>query len=371
MAATIENEFTTAGSRHVETPVAGESFANALLAWFDTSGRKHLPWQQQITPYRVWVSEIMLQQTQVATVIPYYDRFMQRFPDVAALAAAADDEVLHLWTGLGYYARARNLLRASRMIVAEYGGEFPDGIDAVQALPGIGRSTAGAILAISRQQRHPILDGNVKRVLTRYFGIEGFPGETAVERKLWALADACTPAHRLADYTQAIMDLGATVCVRSRPLCVVCPMHEHCVARREGMQAVLPTPRPRKERPSRAAYVAILRRADGSVLLERRPPAGLWGGLWTFPQFEERDAAIEWLNRQTAATSLATQTLPPYSHSFTHFDLTLQPLLVHQAREVLSVADADRYCWYDARQPARIGLAKPAVDLIAALAEMP
>ena len=247
MAATIADD--------IKIPLAtaaapGNEFAAALLGWFDVSGRKHLPWQQRITPYRVWVSEIMLQQTQVATVIPYYERFMQRFPEVQALAAAPEDEVLHLWTGLGYYARARNLLQASRRIVADHGGEFPDTLEAVQALPGIGRSTAGAILAISKSQRHPILDGNVKRVLTRYFGIQGFPGETAVERQLWSLADACTPAERVADYTQAIMDLGATVCVRSRPLCVVCPMHDSCVARREGMQALLPTPRPRKERPA-------------------------------------------------------------------------------------------------------------------------
>jgi A/G-specific adenine glycosylase len=348
---------------------AGEKFASALLSWFDIHGRKHLPWQQQITPYRVWISEIMLQQTQVATVIPYYERFMQRFADVRALAAADDDEVLHLWTGLGYYARARNLLKAARTIVAEHAGEFPQTLEAVQSLPGIGRSTAGAILAISKSQRHPILDGNVKRVLTRCFGIEGFPGETAVERELWAIADECTPAERVAHYTQAIMDLGATVCVRSRPACVLCPMHELCVARREGMQASLPTPKPRKERPERAAYAAILQRADGAVLLERRPPTGIWGGLWTFPQFDARDDAIAWMERHSGEPSLATQALPAYSHSFTHFDLTLQPLLVRDAREQLAIADAERYCWYDVKQPAKIGLAKPAVDLIRGLAE--
>jgi A/G-specific adenine glycosylase len=369
MVATIAQQLTE--PRPEPSAAAYQTFASALLGWFDHHGRKHLPWQQQIAPYRVWVSEIMLQQTQVSTVIPYYERFMQRFPDVRALAAADDDEVLHLWTGLGYYARARNLLRAARVIVAEHGGEFPDTLEAVQALPGIGRSTAGAILAISKSQRHPILDGNVKRVLTRCFGIHGFPGETAVERRLWEVADACTPAHRVADYTQAIMDLGATVCVRSRPLCVVCPMHEHCVARREGLQAVLPTPKPRRERPERTAYAAILRRADGAVLLERRPPVGLWGGLWMFPQFEQREAAIVWLEQQAVDAPLTTRALPPYSHSFTHFDLTLQPILVGNARELSAVADAQRYCWYDARQPAKIGLAKPAVDLIRGLAELP
>lgn len=368
MAATIADDLKIPLTAPGNEP--GNEFSTALLRWFDVSGRKHLPWQQQITPYRVWISEIMLQQTQVATVIPYYERFMQRFPDVRALAAAPDDEVLHLWTGLGYYARARNLLSAARHIVAEHGGEFPDTIDAVQALPGIGRSTAGAILAISKLQRHPILDGNVKRVLTRYFGVHGFPGETAVERKLWALADACTPADRVADYTQAIMDLGATVCVRSRPLCVVCPMHDRCVARREGMQALLPTPKPRKERPSRMAFAAILRRDDGAVLLERRPPTGIWGGLWTFPQFDAHEAAIAWMEQHSAGESLVTQALPPYSHSFTHFDLTLRPVVGTNVGERLAVADADRYCWYDAKQPAKIGLAKPAVDLIRGLADL-
>lgn len=340
------------------------SFAAPLLAWFDRAGRKHLPWQQDRTPYRVWVSEIMLQQTQVATVIGYYQRFMQRFPDVRALAAAPIDEVLHLWTGLGYYARARNLHRAAQLVVTEQGGEFPQSIEAVQALPGIGRSTAGAILALSRAQRHPILDGNVKRVLARYFGIEGFPGEREVEKALWSLADQCTPTERVADYTQAIMDLGATLCVRSRPLCAACPLTEHCVARIEGRQSALPTARPKKARPQRSAYVVLMVRDDGAVLLERRPPVGIWGGLWTLPQFDERETAHGWI-QQGSITAL-----PPYSHSFTHFDLTLHPLLV-RAAPVSAVADDDRYCWYEPRQPARIGLAKPAVELIRALDAQP
>jgi A/G-specific adenine glycosylase len=335
-----------------------------LLAWFDRAGRKHLPWQQDPTPYRVWVSEIMLQQTQVATVIGYYERFMQRFPDVRSLAAAPADEVLHLWTGLGYYARARNLHRAAQLVVAEHGGGFPETIDSVQALPGIGRSTAGAILALSRSQRHAILDGNVKRVLARYFGIEGFPGEREVEKTLWSLADECTPAERVAHYTQAIMDLGATLCVRSRPLCAACPLAERCVARIEGRQSALPRPRPKKIRPQRSAYVVLMVRDDGAVLLERRPPAGIWGGLWTLPQFDERAAAEAWIGESR------TTVLPPYAHSFTHFDLTLHPLLVG-ASPVTGVADSERYCWYEPRHPARIGLAKPAVELIRGLDAQP
>jgi A/G-specific adenine glycosylase len=338
--------------------------AAPLLAWFDRSGRKHLPWQQDPTPYRVWVSEIMLQQTQVATVVGYYERFMQRFPDVRALAAAPVDEVLHLWTGLGYYARARNLHRAAQLIVAGHGGEFPQTIEAAQALPGIGRSTAGAILALSRAQRHPILDGNAKRVLARYFGIEGFPGEREVEKKLWSLADECTPAERVAHYTQAIMDLGATLCVRSRPLCAACPLAEPCVARIEGRQSALPAPRPKKIRPQRSAFVVLLVREDGAVLLERRPPAGIWGGLWTLPQFAEHEAAQAWIGKNRPTV------LPPYAHSFTHFDLTLHPLLV-RAEPAQAVADSGAYCWYEPRQPARIGLTKPTVDLIRALDAQP
>ena len=353
-------------------PQACAVLAPRLLRWFEGAGRKDLPWQQNPTAYRVWVSEIMLQQTQVATVIPYYERFMAHFPDVQALAGAAIDEVLHLWTGLGYYARARNLHRTAQRVVAEHGGIFPGTLADVQALPGIGRSTAGAILALSASQRHPILDGNVKRVLSRYLGIEGFPGEPAIERRLWAVAEACTPHEDVARYTQAIMDLGATVCVRSRPLCPACPLSEHCRARIEHRQAVLPTPRPRKVRPHRRAHAIIALRGDGAVLLERRPPTGLWGGLWTFPQFEQRDAALEWLEDRGLTRSCdgnasrAPGALAPYSHAFTHFDLTLYPLIV-RAGSATHIAEADQYCWYDPREPARIGLTKPAVALIAVL----
>jgi A/G-specific adenine glycosylase len=367
---------TPKGQRTLARGVPRDAVAAPLLAWFDRAGRKHLPWQQDPTPYRVWVSEIMLQQTQVATVIGYYERFMQRFPDVRSLAAAPLDEVLHLWTGLGYYARARNLHSAAQRIVAEHGGEFPQTIDAVQALPGIGRSTAGAILALSRSQRHPILDGNVKRVLARYFGVDGFPGEREVEHKLWSLAEECTPTERVAHYTQAIMDLGATLCVRSRPLCAACPLAERCVARIEGRQSTLPTPRPKKIRPQRSAHVVLMVRDDGAVLLEHRPPAGIWGGLWTLPQFDERAAADAWIVASSPpllrgeGQGGATLSLPPYSHSFTHFDLTLHPLLVRSV-PVQTVADSARYCWYEPRQPAKIGLAKPAVELIRALAEQP
>jgi A/G-specific adenine glycosylase len=313
----------------------------------------------------------MLQQTQVATVIPYYERFMRRFPDVHALACAPLDEVLHLWTGLGYYARARNLHRAAVVIENEHGGTFPTTFAQVLALPGIGRSTAGAILALSTQQRHPILDGNVKRVLTRYFGVAGFPGLPEIEMRLWHFADRCTPQNRVNAYTQAIMDLGATVCVRSRPLCLACPLAEHCVARRESMQALLPTPRPKKSRPQKKAHALIAIRNDGAVLLEKRPPTGIWGGLWTLPQFENKDELYAWVEHKLSrrgAEQTVKRSLGPYRHAFTHFDLELQPHVMEDRFELASVADADRYCWFDPNDPARVGMAKPTVDLLKLIA---
>ena len=307
----------------------------------------------------------MLQQTQVATVIPFYGRFMTHFPDVQALAAAPLDEVLHVWTGLGYYARARNLHAAARRIVSEHKGDFPQTLDGVRSLPGIGRSTAGAILALACSARYPILDGNVKRVLARFFGIAGFPGEKKIEQCLWARAEACTPHDRVAQYTQAIMDLGATICTRSRPLCAMCPLSDRCVARLEGRQALLPTPRPKKVRPHRAAYAVILARDDGLLWLERRPPSGVWGGLWTFPQFDDVTAAIEWIGESYAQRI----ELPAYLHAFTHFDLTLHPMLIRSVPMAAKVADSDRHLWYDPARPAKIGLAKPAVDLIRVVGE--
>jgi A/G-specific adenine glycosylase len=335
--------------------------APALLEWFDLEGRKHLPWQENPTPYRVWVSEIMLQQTQVITVIPYYQRFMQRFPSLADLAATPLDEVLHLWTGLGYYARARHLHRAAQYIATEYRGVFPNTLESVMALPGVGRSTAGAILSLSLGQRHPILDGNVKRVLTRYFGIEGFPGDREVEQKLWDLAEQCTPQTRTAAYTQAIMDLGATVCVRSSPRCDLCPLQMGCVAKAKARQAELPSPRPKKIRPQRSAHIAIVIDARGALLLEQRPPAGIWGGLWTFPQFDAAEQLQQWLVSHRLPANTGASRAEPILHAFSHFDLTLQPLVFSSAAWD-SVADDERYRWYDPARPLRIGLAKPVTE---------
>src|SRR5690606_8097985 len=260
----------TASSSRARTDGVND-FARRLLAWFDRCGRHDLPWQRDRRPYAVWVSEIMLQQTQVATVIPYFERFVARFPDVEVLAEASLDDVLALWSGLGYYARARNLHRAAQLVVERYGGDLPDSLDELMALPGIGRSTAGAILAQAHGVRAPILDGNVKRVLARHAGIEGWPGEREVEQTLWAIADERTPSERVADYTQAIMDLGAMLCTRRRPACTVCPVVEDCRACRLGIQERLPSPRPKRERPRRRRMMLVVRDSQGRVLLERRP----------------------------------------------------------------------------------------------------
>ena len=267
------------GRIDVTDPQKAEVFASRLLAWFDQHGRKSLPWQENPTPYRVWVSEVMLQQTQVATVIPYYQRFMARFPAVEALAEAPVDEVLHLWTGLGYYARARNLLACAQTLVAAHGGDFPEGLEAVTALPGIGRSTAGAILALSRGERHPILDGNAKRVLARVYGIDGDPGAARVLERLWSAAESCTPHRRVAHYTQAIMDLGATLCTLKRPACTVCPLVKMCVAAREGRQTQLPGAKRRRARPSRSAVLLIAETGAGALTrccwsVDPRPESG-------------------------------------------------------------------------------------------------
>jgi A/G-specific adenine glycosylase len=341
-----------------------DQFAAQLLRWFDNHGRKHLPWQQDSTPYRVWVSEVMLQQTQVAAVIPYYERFMARFPTVESLAVAPEDEVLHLWTGLGYYARARNLRACAQVLVARHAGDFPAEIDAVADLPGIGRSTAGAILALSRGQRHPILDGNAKRVLARVFGIAGDPSSAAVIGRLWRQAEECTPTERVAAYTQAIMDLGATLCTRTRPACTVCPMNVICVAAREGRQTQLPGIKQRRERKAREATLLIAvagEEAGLAVLLERRPAPGIWGGLWSPPQFDDESAALEWCARELGCVELA-QRLEPIDHAFTHFDLRLNPVRV-RCQPVSSVREVEDWLWYALNAPPRVGLPQPIVEL--------
>jgi len=337
--------------------------APAVLAWSARHGRHDLPWQRDPTPYRVWVSEVMLQQTQVATVIGYFGRFMARFPDVTALADAPQDQVLHLWSGLGYYARARNLQRAAQVIRDRHGGVFPTTFEEVAALPGIGRSTAGAILALSHGQPHPILDGNVRRVLARLFAVPGRTGEPALEKQLWQLAGALTPAHDVAAYTQAMMDLGATLCTRHKPRCGQCPLAGRCIAFARGEPAHYPAPRKARVRPRREVWVLVARRADGSVQLARRPPRGIWGGLWALPEFDRPEAA-EAAARAHGAPGAALQPGEPLQHAFTHFDLTLHPLWMQLAQEAGGVAEPAPTLWYNPAQPVSIGLPAPIQRLI-------
>jgi len=342
-----------------------------LLAWFDRHGRRYLPWSRSRNPYRIWVSEIMLQQTQVTTVIDYYRRFLARFSTVERLARADIDDVLYHWTGLGYYARARNMHKAARIVVERHGGEFPTDIDEVMALPGIGRSTAGAILAFAHRQRHPILDGNVKRVLTRLHRIDGWPGRRAVEKDLWELADRYTPSARVDDYTQAIMDLGAGVCLRRSPRCGACPVSGLCRAHQHGDQDAYPTRAPKKAKPVKATGMLLIRNDHGEVLLEQRPPSGIWGGLWGLP---ECNADLPADRRDFESLGLTLETGAPYRairHSFTHFHLDITPIPARVHAPLDAVMDNDRLVWYNPDLPPALGLAAPVKRLIASMNRLP
>ncbi|MBD8882035.1 A/G-specific adenine glycosylase [Rhodanobacter sp. 7MK24] len=341
-------------------------FANALLAWFDDHGRHDLPWQHPRDAYRVWLSETMLQQTQVATVVGYFERFVEALPTLRELAAAPEDQVLALWSGLGYYRRARFLHRAAQLCVERHDGQLPRDFDALVALPGIGRSTGGAILAQAHGLRFPILDGNVKRVLTRYHGIHGHPGESAVEKSLWQRADAHTPTMRVADYTQAIMDLGATVCTRTKPRCGTCPLADSCIALRDGLVTLLPSPKPAKTTPTRETVMLVLRDARGRVLLERRGPQGVWPGLWSLPEAADVDAA--WRSARQCARIDDAQALPPFTHMFSHYKLRIEPLLFDGATPTRSIADnaapTPESRWCDTSELVALGLPAPVRKLL-------
>ena len=303
---------------------AAPDFAARLLDWFDAHGRHDLPWQHPRTPYRVWVSEVMLQQTQVQTVIGYFERFLARFPDLASLAGAAEDDVLALWSGLGYYSRARNLHRAAKACVERHGGLVPDDLEALSALPGIGRSTAAAILTQAHGQRHAILDGNVKRVLARLVGEAGWPGKSSVERRLWAEAEARLPETRLADYTQALMDFGATRCTARKPRCADCPMRDGCQARATEAVGHIPARKPVRATPTRTARLLVFRDAAGRVLLQRRTGKGVWQGLWSVPEATDDDTAATLREALGAGAGVA---LPAFTHAFSHYRLDAQPTL--------------------------------------------
>ncbi len=341
-----------------------ESFAARLLHWFDASGRHDLPWQHPRSPYRVWLSEIMLQQTQVQTVIPYFERFVRELPTLPALADAELDRVLALWAGLGYYARARNLHKTAQLCMQLHDGRLPAAFDALTALPGIGRSTAGAILAQAHEGRFAILDGNVKRTLCRFHGITGWPGSSAVETRLWQLAEQHLPHQRLADYTQAIMDFGATLCTRSDPACVLCPLQDDCVALREGLVQQLPESRPGKPLPERRTLMLILRDGDGRVLLERRPPTGVWSGMWSLPEVADHDAAREFLTRHARTDFDANIPLALIEHTFSHYRLHIAPLLWQDAQPALRIGDNGLLRWQALNALDEVGLPAPVRKLL-------
>lgn len=339
------------------------AFAENLLSWFDKFGRQNLPWQQNISPYRVWISEIMLQQTQVATVIPYFEKFISHFPNIKTLADASLDTVLHLWTGLGYYARARNIHKAANIIVTEHHQIFPSDLSMLISLPGIGRSTAGAILSIAFQKPSPILDGNVKRVLTRYHAISGYPGDKSVENKLWAIADQNTPKLRCADYTQAIMDLGATVCIRSRPHCELCPLQATCTAYNENRTSNFPQPKKKTPLPIKNTSFLILKNDRGEIYLEKRPLVGIWGGLWGFPECKTDDV-IAFVKHKFNCQILSHQIGEPFRHTFSHFHLEIIPIHIRiKVKPQLKVSEADSL-WCLPMDLPKIGLSAPIKKLL-------
>ncbi len=339
-------------------------FSSRLLKWYRVKGRHDLPWQKNPTPYRVWVSEIMLQQTQVKTVIPYYREFMRQYPNVKRLANARLDDVLHLWSGLGYYARARNLHKAAKHIMEIRHGRFPTDLGEVMALPGIGRSTAGAILSLSKGQRHPILDGNVKRVMTRHQGINGWTGEKKVEETLWQLADAFTPNQHVSDYTQAIMDLGATLCTRSKPACEFCPVKKDCYAYQHNQQSQLPTSRPRKTLPVRQAIFTIINNSRGEILLKRRPPSGIWGGLWSLPECPLDADITKWIEQNFGSKVTSVHEKPTLRHTFSHFHLDIQPVQVEVSSNSSGIKDSGEIYWYKPDDKLNKGIAAPVAKLL-------
>ena len=343
-------------------------FSTRIIAWQKRHGRHDLPWQNIRDPYRIWVSEIMLQQTQVATVIPYYTRFLEKFATLRDLATASEDEVLALWSGLGYYSRGRNLLRAAQIVAEKFRGEFPKAMDDILALPGIGQSTAAAISAFAFGERQAILDGNVKRVFARHFGVAGFPGEKKIETKLWSVANEALPKKNIEAYTQGLMDLGATLCLRARPLCLACPVEESCVAKREGRIQELPTPRPRKAVPEKSSTMLIIAHA-GEVLLEKRPPTGVWAGMWCFPELINGASAREACRERYG---LETKSLKPWSvlqHGFTHFKLSITPQPIAVQKKLLRAAEPG-VVWLSVSDALNAAIPKPVRALLIKLDEI-
>ena len=339
-------------------------YAARLLEWHAAHGRHDLPWQHPRTPYRVWLSEIMLQQTQVSVVLGYFERFVAALPDLPALARANADDVVALWSGLGYYTRARNLHAAARLCMERHDADLPRELAALVALPGIGRSTAGAILSLAWGDPAPILDGNVKRVLCRLFGIAGWPGAPRVEKQLWAIADRLLPERHLADYTQAQMDFGATVCTRTAPACGSCPLRAHCVAFNDGRVAELPSPKPAKALPERSVYMLLAEDGDGRVLLQRRPPTGVWASMWSLPQHEDAAQARDWFGRHLLGDFECARPGEPIRHGFSHYRLGIQPLRIRVTGPRVAVGDNPGLRWARRDELAGIGLPAPVRRLI-------
>lgn len=351
-----------------------KKFQQLLFDWFDQAGRKDLPWQQDKTPYRVWVSEIMLQQTQVSTVIPYFNRFIEYFPTIKNLAEAPEDTVLHLWTGLGYYNRARNLQKAAKIIMRDYQGKLPNQLNELEKLPGIGRSTAGAILSIAFNQPAPILDGNVKRVFTRLEGITEWPGTREALDKLWSLAERYTPRQRTADYSQAIMDLGATLCVRGKPRCVKCPYQPYCSASLQGIENKLPATKPRKALPLRQVTLLILRKQSHLVLLEKRAPMGIWASLWSLPEIAGTPAPEMIRKICKERFQFITEQLTfgdSFRHTFSHFQLEIVPALLTVKTTRSKIMEPEQQIWYDLKNSQTVGLPAPVKLLLNNLEKTP
>ena len=342
-------------------------FASVLLTWFDKHGRHDLPWQHPRTPYRVWLSEIMLQQTQVATVIPYFEKFLRRFPDLKALANAELDEVVTLWAGLGYYTRARNLHRTAKICMASHDGNLPITLAELIALPGIGRSTAAAILSQAHDLPFAILDGNVKRTLTRYFGISGWPGMPAVEKELWKLSEKYLPEKRNADYTQAIMDFGAIFCTRSKPRCTQCPLNKKCIAFTENRVAELPQKKPAKKIPTRHTVMLVMLNNQNEVLLSRRPAKGVWSGMWSLPEVADLDEAQPLLQQLVKNSDSNNTALPEFQHTFSHYHLLIKPYYWQDLQAKHRIADEDLTRWQALNKLDSVGLPAPVKKLLESL----
>jgi A/G-specific adenine glycosylase len=342
-----------------------ETFQLQVLIWFDQFGRKNLPWQDPVSAYRVWLSEVMLQQTQVMTVIPYFKKFIKQYPSVKAIANAPLDDVLSLWAGLGYYARARNLHKAAKYI-DEFG--FPETLETLTDLPGVGRSTAGAILSIAFNKSHAILDGNVRRVLARFKGVEGWIGRSVVNKQLWKISEHYTPQTRVADYTQAMMDLGATVCTRSKPLCTQCPLQSNCQALIQNKIHLLPTPKASKKIPVKQLTLAIIFNENDEIFLEKRPPVGIWGGLWSIPEFENKADILKWIDKSQLIVHKMRE-LPIRRHTFSHYHLDYLPVQLSVDSPINNVMEAGLKIWYKHTQHNNIALPAPIKQLFDDLKE--